>query len=140
MSIKHPDGEAIRIFKAGEDATDFDVADIPAGRELSYSTVANGIGGALNALTLDDVRRAIDSDDAVATTFETFDGMTVTVATTRDDDATWIALSAAGGADDTAETLNARWSGWQYRIADYKANLFTRRWEDILKAEETDAE
>jgi hypothetical protein len=27
-----------------------------------------------------------------------------------------------------------RTSGWQFRIADYKANLLVRRWDDILKA------
>ena len=79
VSITHPDGETIAISKASADDTNFDVADIPEGRELSYSTVANGIAGALNDLDLDDVRPAADADSAVAAVFTTFDGHEVTV-------------------------------------------------------------
>jgi hypothetical protein len=39
-----------------------------------------------------------------------------------------------------AEEINARIAGWQFRIADYKANLLNRRWEDILKPVETEEE
>ena len=34
-----------------------------------------------------------------------------------------------------AVEISSRVNGWQYKVADYKANLLTRRWEDILKAE-----
>ena len=30
--------------------------------------------------------------------------------------------------------INDRLSGWQYRLPDFKKNLLTRRWDDILKA------
>ncbi len=39
-------------------------------------------------------------------------------------------------AEDEANDINARHAGWQYRIPDYKANLLSRRWDDILKADE----
>jgi hypothetical protein len=134
VTITHPDGEVISIEKVGED-DDFTVNDIPEGRELSYTTVANGIGGALNALELDDVRQAEGDADAIVTSFETFDGMTVTVDTTRSGEGSWISLEATGaGADE----LNTTLAGWQFKVADYKANLLTRRWEDILEPEADD--
>jgi hypothetical protein len=37
---------------------------------------------------------------------------------------------------EEAERINARHAGWQYRIPDYKANLLTRHWKDILKEKE----
>jgi len=137
VTITHPDGEALRIYKDSAEQTDFDVADIPEGRELSYSTVANGIAGALNDLSLDDVRKAESETDPVITRFRTFDGMTVTVSTVKSKDQSWISVSAEadGDAAGKADEINARVAGWQYRIADYKANLLTRRWADILKAE-----
>lgn len=138
VSIIHPDGETISIEKATEEDANFAVNDVPEGRELSYSTVGNGIAGALNDLDLDDVRRAVDSDEVVTTVFETFDGMTVTVRTARAEEENWLSLEAAGGPESEAESLNARTAGWQFRVADYKANLFTRRWDDILEAEETE--
>ncbi|HET6631018.1 MAG TPA: DUF4340 domain-containing protein [Woeseiaceae bacterium] len=33
---------------------------------------------------------------------------------------------------EQAEIINARVSGWEYRIPQYKANQLTRRWEDLL--------
>jgi hypothetical protein len=37
---------------------------------------------------------------------------------------------------EQAEAINARTAGWRYRIAGYKADPLTRRWEDLLKAED----
>jgi hypothetical protein len=138
VTISHPDGEQIRINKESAEASDFDVADIPEGRELSYATVANGIAGVLNALALDDVRKAADvGTDPVTTTFETFDGARIIVNTEKSDDESWITV-AASSIDEEIEAvaaINARVAGWQFRIPQYKANQLTRRWEDILKPE-----
>ncbi len=146
VTINHPDGEMIAISKASAADSNFTVADIPEGRELSYSTVANGIGGALNDLDLDDVRSAETMEDAVVTYFETFDGVRINTEVTEDDAGKWLALEVHLPADvaiDNADQWQAtadRVRGWQYRIADYKANLLTRRWDDILQAEETEEE
>lgn len=140
VSIVHPDGETLSISKATESDTNFTVADVPEGRELSYSTVANGIGGALNDLDLDDVRTRTAAAESVVARFETFDGVRINVEVSTDDDGKWLAIDVHLPADiaiDGVDEWNAtrgRVSGWQYRIAEYKANLFTRRWNDILKA------
>lgn len=140
VTITHPDGEEIRISKASAEQTDYDVADIPADRELSYATVANGIAGALNALAFDDVRKGdAFAGDAVTTAFETFDGERITVLSREEDGTNWIMLSAASGAiedgaENDAAAINEQVAGWQFTIAAYKANQLTRRWEDILKA------
>ena len=138
VTIRHPDGEEIRISKDSADAPEFAAVNIPDGRELSYATVANGIGGALSALTLDDVRKGVAIEaEAVSTTFDTFDGNRVVVLTRKEDGESWITLTASSGddADRNTASINERVQGWQFRIAEYKANQLTRRWEDILKAE-----
>lgn len=158
VTISHPDGEEIRIGRESAETSDFDVLNIPDGRELSYDTVANGIAGALNALNLDDVRKGDAFEaDVVTTTFDTFDGTRIVVETMKSDDGNWISLraiaddqdvAAEGVAEDgekiegeaavdveSAAEINARVEGWQYRIPEYKANQLTRRFEDILKAE-----
>ena len=138
VTITHPDGEKIRISKESADTANFDVADIPDGRELSYSTVANSIAGALSALTLDDVRKSGEAGgESVSATFESFDGRRFVVLVTKDDDENWITVTPSPVGDATADeaAINDRLAGWQFRIADYKANQLTRRWDDILKAE-----
>ncbi len=139
VTIFHADGETIVIEKAEREQTDFDVADIPEGRELSYATVGNGVAGALAKLTLDDVRVREDLSPTTTTTFETWDGLTVTAEVVSEDESTWIAFSAQSTVGeppvtDRASGINSRVSGWQYRIADYKKNLLIRRWDDILKS------
>ena len=141
VTIHHADGEEIRISKESAESTDFDVVDIPDGRELSYATVANGIANVLNALTLDDVRKAAESNaGTVTTTFESFDGSTIVVVTDNSDTDSWISITASRNAEGSpgAEIMD-RVAGWQFKIPEYKANQLTRRWADILKAEaETD--
>jgi hypothetical protein len=136
VTVSHPDGETITISKAAEADINFDVADIPEGRQLTYSTVANGIAGALNDLDLDDVRPATGTAaDAIQTTFETFGDIRVLARTVIDDDGNWLTLDVEGLAGETEDllALRQRVDGWEFRIADYKANLLTRRWEDILE-------
>jgi hypothetical protein len=81
VSIKHPDGDFLRIEKPGREATGFTVLEIPDDRELSYSSIADPIGGLLTALTLDDVEAATALDlsevDPVVARFETFDGLVI---------------------------------------------------------------
>lgn len=161
VTITHPDGERIHAFKAAQSDSNFQVADIPAGRELSYSTVANGLAGALNDLELDDVRAAVALEGAIVTEFETFDGLSIRAHTLKSDAGSWLALTAvdidpaenagdesddsnsdggqdasdASNSEASAADINHRLGAWQYRIADYKANLLGRRWDDILKAQ-----
>jgi hypothetical protein len=157
-TIAHADGEVIRVSKAVREDADFSVPDLPEGRELSYPTVANSIGGALNDLTLEDVRPASGAEAGTTVEFTTFDGLGITAAVYAGGDETWISLAAAvadaaagaeaeapgEGADADAETasgdpaveadsINARVEGWEFRVPSFKANQLTRRWDDILK-------
>lgn len=137
VTISHTDGETLRVSKTSEEDTDFQVESVPAGRELTYASVGNGIGGALSGLRLDDVMSHDHApEDALAvTTFEMFDGSTVVVRSFEIGEETWhaVAESEADGEGSAAERP------WLYKLPDYKRNLLLRRWEDILKEEE-DAE
>ena len=138
-TISHPNGEEIHIKKESAATTDFNVANIPAGRELSYATVANGIAGVLSALTLDDVRRPEKTGaGAVTTTFDTFDGVRIAVSTENTVDEGWIMLKASSIDEEVSSVaaINSRVEGWQFNIPQYKVNQLTRRWEDILKTKD----
>lgn len=81
VTIRHPDGNSLRIEKSTREATGFTVLEIPDDRELSYASIANPIGGVLTTLTLDDVETATALDlseiDPVVARFETFDGLVI---------------------------------------------------------------
>lgn len=146
VSITHADGEEVVIEKTSEDAEGFDVLDIPDGRELNYAGVANGIADTLVELSLDDVRRAPAEETIPGTTtvIQTFDAMRIDIGIFEDGDSSWISVHAS--ADDGAETdvqeeaarINERLSNWHYAIPDYKLDLLKRRFEELLKAPDTD--
>ena len=146
VSITHADGEEIVIEKTSEDADGFDVLDIPDGRELSYAGVANGIADTLVELSLDDVRRAPPAGIRPDTTtvFQTFDALHMEIGIFEDGDSSWISLQASAGdgaeADiqDEAARINDKVSNWQYAIPDHKMNLLKRRFEELLKAPDTE--
>lgn len=153
VTIEHADGESIVIEKSAEDQTDFTVRNIPEGRELTYATAANPIGAALAGLDLEEVRQAADGTAASTAAFETWDGLTIAVAAVSEEEHTWLTFSAsaeqaeeaaenaagtapASSTADRAAALNDRLSGWQYRVASPKKDLFTRRWDELLKPAE----
>ena len=124
--ITHADGEVLRVTRPDAETMDFMAADIPEGRDLSYPTVANSIGGALNGLELEDVRAASGVDAIASVGFSTFDDRNINVSVYAADEVRWIALTGDG--------VNESLAGREFRIAEFRANQLTRRWEDILEA------
>ncbi|MDH4047526.1 MAG: DUF4340 domain-containing protein [Gammaproteobacteria bacterium] len=103
VSIRHEDGETIRLEKASQDDANFTVEAIPDGRELTYATVANGIGGVLNDLKLEDVRRS-DAGELISTSvYATFDGLELTLRRFSDGDASWFSIAAEFLLPESAE-------------------------------------
>ncbi len=80
--IRHPDGTEVRIHKDEPGGGDFVVDNMPAGRELKYATVANGIGAAIIALAMEDLIPASDFEpegEPVHIEYRTFDGMAIAI-------------------------------------------------------------
>lgn len=118
--------------------TDFAVANIPAGRSLSYPGVGNSIAGALADLRLEDVhtREALGSDPGkpIVARFVTGSGLTVETSTWRLAEGSRVTFLASGEGEAATEaaTINARIGGWVYALPAYKGELLTRRLRDLL--------
>jgi hypothetical protein len=155
VTITHADGEVVTISKATKEAANFDVASVPAGRELTYPGVANVVGNALRELNLEDVEAAtspIEGKPDVAE-FRTFDGLVIRAEGIQRGDEHWVTFSASmdtsaaatpaapadgvapAAADPGAEAqrINARVGGWRYKIATFQYDQMTRRMADLLK-------
>ncbi len=90
VTLTHPDGTEFTIEKDTREAPDFELLDLPEGRELLSPSAGNSIAGALGNLRIDDVRPAAEVDiegvTPVVGVFETFDGLRIhTRAWERDD-------------------------------------------------------
>lgn len=180
VTIAHPEGPPVRIEKANREATNFEVKNVPKGRELSFSTVGNSIGNALGELTLDNVTPAEGFSPGevrpVLTRFETFDGLVVEVTSWKTAEGLRFKFAAradqaladrfatppppAKPAEDKAagdksaspaptesqekkpafdevkaeaQRINTRLGPWVYTLADFKAEQFTKKLEDLLQ-------
>jgi hypothetical protein len=158
-SIKHPDGEVLGARKVSADDEDFELLNVPDGREIKSVWSVNSMGGSLAALNLEDVSpdSEIDWSDAVVFSLLTADGLHVKADLAVRGDAHWIRLqasAAASGSDnqrqednaqaatsgdlaDRVNNINKRVNTWAYRIPEHKFDTLTRRMSDMLKAEET---
>ena len=118
----------------------FKVSNIPAGRELSYPGAAEGVAAALNGLTFDDAKPAkgMDFSKAARLVTRTFDGLTVTVQTLQHGQDYWAAISAEAApgkaaAEREAKAINAKTSGWAYKLPSFKGQQVTAKLESLLK-------
>lgn len=161
VEITHPDGEVVKIVKASADDENFQLQNIPEGREAKSDWSANALGNVLAGLELDEVtaREELDWDGAGRLYLLTADGLVIEAAMLEragpeegSDSEFWIQLEAqlyttgvgTGTEGDTteadtrdrADAINDRVRGWAYRIPQYKYNAMNRRMEDLLKAED----
>ena len=121
-----------------DEALDFEIEGIPAGRELSYPGVANPVAAALADLKLEDVHTREELGDKpgkpVVARFETMDGLVVETSSWRLSEGTRITFLASGEGEAAkeADALNARLGGWVYTLPGYKADQLTRQLTDLL--------
>ncbi|MEO7387054.1 MAG: DUF4340 domain-containing protein [Gammaproteobacteria bacterium] len=154
VTIEHPGLETLRVSRAPGPAkpagtddnrpdgiVDFRVADVPAGRTLSYPGVANGVAGALADLKLEEVQGrdtlGTSPGKPVVARFVTTDGLTVETSAWRLADGTRITFTASGQGTSAkeAEAINARLGGWVYTLPGYRTEQLTRRVKELLAPE-----
>ena len=161
VELTHPDGEVVKIIKASADDENFQLQNIPEGREAKSDWSVNALGNVLAGLELDEVaaREELDWDGAGRLYLLTADGLVIEAAMLEragpeegGESEFWIHLEAqlyttgvgAGTEGDTteadtrdrADAINDRVRGWAYRIPQFKYNAMNRRMEDLLKAED----
>jgi len=135
-------GPAYTASRDKKSDSNFAVSPLPKGRQLTGPAAAEPVAGALAALTLDDVRKAAAADDTPRShaLFRTFDGLEIELAGRKDATHDLVLISARSSAKETAaeaDKVNARLSGWEFEIPDYKyATLFTSLEELLQKPPE----
>jgi hypothetical protein len=138
--IESAAGPAYTATRLSPQQSDYQVAPVPKGRELSSAGVANGVGSALAALEADDVRRAPATAGEAAkpdhAIFRTFNGLELDVTGRLEGTHHYIALLARSTAKESqaeAEAINARFGGWQLELPSYKYEAMFTPLEQLLK-------
>lgn len=151
----HPDGSSVVVDRPSSLETNFRVADVPEGKELSSPGAANSAAGSLAYVSFEDVKPVADLKDATPSgfaEFRTFDGLRLNVQLSKVGEKTWGVLTATYEAPTLAEgekpdpighaaadvqkeaaDLTARWGGWAFQIPEFKAKQLATTMDELLK-------
>ncbi len=140
VDIRAPQGPPVVITKRNAKTLVYTLNGVPAGYKIRYDEEPKLIATNLEAFELEDARRAgavtFDPARTTRTQFETFDGLQITAETTALDGKFWTRFTAAAVADSKvageAKAIADATKGWVYRIAGYRAERLTKRFEDML--------
>lgn len=108
------------------------------GKKLKEPATAENLARAAAQLEADDVRKLDQTPTGagVSTVTLTGDkGLGVTLRLRRDGDAAWVSVSASGEGDakTTADAINAKAKGWEFKIASAKADAILKKRADLLQ-------
>jgi hypothetical protein len=135
-----PDGKSYEVHRDKPSDTDFVLSAMPPGRELAAPSAPDNVAAALASLSFDDVvpSKEIDFSKATRLVTKTFDGLSVTVDVVHLGPAYWaqfgaMSMTASPDTGKEARTINARVTGWAYKLPDYKGAQFMTPLESLLK-------
>jgi hypothetical protein len=139
--VRPPDGgPAYTVRRDKPKDASFKLVNLPAGRQLSYEGAAEGPAAAIVGLSFDDVKPAKDFDfsNAWHDVTHTFDGLTITVDVIQKGADYWATIYAEGAAGKPAagkesRAVDARTSGWAYKLPPFKGQQFMTKLESLLK-------
>ena len=143
VDVDPASGPSYELRRDKPTVADLNLVDLPPGREIAYPGAADGVAGAIAGFTFDDVKPARNFDfsdgaHGARLVVKTFDGLTVTVHTIQQGTDYWGSVSAEGapgkpGAQRQARAIDARASGWAYKMPPYKGRQFMTTLESLLK-------
>lgn len=129
-------GAAYTATRVKQGEPNFSVGPLPKERTLTGPAVAEPVAASLAVLTLDDVRKADPGAAAAAhATFRTYDGLELTLSGRQDGDHYLIAATANGStpqAQQEAQKLNARLSGFEFEIPQYRYDVIFKPVTELL--------
>ena len=99
VSVTHPDRTRLTLKKATPDDLDYQVVDLPEGRDIQSQFTVNNIVSTIASLSFEDVRPksdvSFDGHAVVVAALETFDGLEGTVTLLQRDEKNYVTVAAA---------------------------------------------
>ncbi len=148
LTTTHPGEAPLVIERETGDAKDkdakekvakFKLANIPPGQKLKKDAAIEQIPQGFGSINLEDVRKlgAVPTGDKVSVIkLEAEGGLVVTFYLRADGDNRWLSFSATGAEGDakkSAEAINAKAKGWEFKILKWKAEQIGKSAADLLE-------
>lgn len=138
LTIAHPGEEPLVIEKGTEKDQKFKLAAMPDGKKLKQGVTIDQVPQGFSSIDLEDMRKleATPAGDKVSVlTLEAEGGLKVTFRLNKDGDASWLSFTAAGEGDakKQADEINAKATGWEFKIPGWKADTIAKRAADLFE-------
>jgi len=112
VSVTHADGKSVRVAKQAEGDANFNLADVPKGREPGSEFAVNGLASTLGGLRFDDVlpakNAATPDDKPLKARYATFDGLIVDVTAWEKDGKDYAQFVASTDPDQASRHIAAQ--------------------------------
>lgn len=129
-------GEAPYKIKRNADGN-HELDAIPAGKKIKYVNMIDNIVEAASFVDFERVRKApgTPGGEAGSVSFETDDGLKVTLKVRRDKDTVWLSIepSGEGEAKKAADEIKARTAAWEFAVLPSKADTMLKKEADLLE-------
>jgi hypothetical protein len=140
VTVEHANEAPIVVEKGSEANAKFELKSVPEGVKVKQNAPVEQIALGFGSIDFEDVRPLDKTPigDAVSViTTESTDGLTVTFRLRRETTpaVAWLSFSATGTGDakKAADEINAKASGWEFKIPDWKANQIGKRAAEIFE-------
>jgi hypothetical protein len=138
ITIEHPGETPLVIEKGTEKDQKFKLAAMPEGKKLKQGVTIDQIPQGFSSIDMDDMRKvdATPTGDKVSVlTLESEGGLKVTFRLHKDGDVSWMSFNATGEGDakTQADEINAKATGWEFKIPNWKADAIAKRAADLFE-------
>ncbi len=147
--VSPPSGEGYTLSRADLTAEDFELIDLPVGREVLSAYVLEAVATALSDMEVEDVRpeAEVDLSGGTEIVYRTFDGLEVSfqIADPDSPDAGWATIlarftgvpdaepRAAAAVAEEAANINVLADGWAVKLPGFQAHQMTLALDDLLR-------
>lgn len=110
VSITSPDGKVLRVYKNAPTDAQYQIADVPKGREPVSEFAANGLASTLADLRIDDVAPVSEmppAENATKVRYMTFEGINVDAAVWKEGEKHYVAFNASLDTDVAKKHVQA---------------------------------
>lgn len=129
-------GESPYMIKRASDGS-HELQDIPEGKRIKYVNMVDNILEAASFLDLTKVRKATATPggDAGTVSFETDDGLKLSLKVRREKDGVWVTVdpSGEGAAKAKADEIRTRTAGWEFETLPSKADTMLKKKSDLME-------
>jgi hypothetical protein len=138
-TVEIPGEQPLTIERDATDASKYSIAAMPEGKKLKAGAGPDSIVRAAGNIEMEDVRKSegAPGTDAGTVKLEGDGGLGVTLKLRKDGEDTWVSFDASGSDGDakkTADEVNARGKGWEFKVPAYKAQSILKRRDELFEA------